>query len=86
MSAVAAAQELVDALTDARAAAWKRGRGAASLETELELAWQNLRKAKAEAENGGTEEIIRRARVERELEKLMLQDEELPESVPSVEP
>lgn len=86
MSDVHSAQETLDRLLDERRRAWRLGIGTGGMEGAVDEAWANLRAAKAEATNGNTAEIIRRARVEREIEKLMLQDDEEPETTVDVDP
>ena len=63
-------QERIDRLVQERQALWAQGRPAGSLSDELEKAYDERRREMAAQQHGAAAEIIRRARVERELEKL----------------
>lgn len=66
--------ELIDQLTEERRAAWRRGEPARELSSRIEVAWADLRRIRAEQEHGPSLDIVQRARVERELEKLMAEE------------
>jgi hypothetical protein len=61
---------LIEDLTKQRQRAWSLGIGAADLTTQLERLYDRLRRERAAQVNGTTAEITRRARIERELERL----------------
>lgn len=72
MSRLRDVQRKIDRATDARARAW-RDRDpveAARLTARIEELYADLRLARARAQNGDPSNIVRRARVEREIEKL----------------
>jgi hypothetical protein len=64
----------IEALTEERRYRWRRGMGVKAISAELERTWAELRRLRAEEINGPTADIINRARVERELEKLMAEE------------
>lgn len=64
-------EQLIDQLTEERRLAWRRGEPARALTALIDEAWADLRRSRAESQHGITADIIQRARVERELEKLM---------------
>lgn len=64
----------IESLTDERRLRWARGLPTAGISAELETAWANLRRLRAEEQHGPTAAIITQARVERELEKLMAEE------------
>ena len=63
-------QELIDDLTELRSERWRLGLPAGELSQQLDDAYDRLRRERAAAINGSAVEIAKRARVERELEKL----------------
>ena len=67
--------ERIERLVDERQAAWRAGRPTGSIAEELEKAYDERRRAQAQAVHGPRELIERRARVERELEKLAAEEE-----------
>lgn len=69
-------QDRIDRLVKARQDRWLAGKPAGSLSEEIEKAYDERRREQAAQEHGTAEAIIRRARVEREIEKLMGSDDE----------
>jgi hypothetical protein len=62
----------IEMLTAGRSAARRAGKAdaARSMQAELDEAWDLLRRRRAQQAHGPADAIIKRARVERELEKL----------------
>jgi hypothetical protein len=61
----------IEVLTEERRRRYAHRQPANGIAKELEQTWEELRRARAISVNGSYEEIHQRARVERELEKLM---------------
>lgn len=61
----------IEALTDERSFRRRTKRPVNGIQEELDSTWDELRRARAARVYGTSEEIARRARVEREIEKLM---------------
>lgn len=66
----------IESLVAKRQACWREGTPATSVEEELAKAYDKLRRSQAAGLHGSPDEILRQARVERQLEKLMSSDEE----------
>jgi hypothetical protein len=71
------ARTRIDELVEQRRQAWAAGQPAATLEKQLHEAWDQHRAEVAATRNGSTAAIIARARIERELEKLMTGEDEV---------
>ena len=61
----------IESLTDERRERWRRNLPVNGLAEELDAAWTELRYLRSVAVNGPAADIVKQARVERELEKLM---------------
>jgi hypothetical protein len=61
----------IEALTDERRVRWQQGLPAGPITDQINAAWDELRRMRAVQQHGTTESIVQRARIERELEKLM---------------
>lgn len=64
----------IEALVAERAERWRMRKPVNGITEALEEAWADRRRVEAEARNGQAQVVIARARVERELEKLMNAD------------
>ena len=60
----------IDELVARRSDLWRRGLPAGDVSLRLEAAYDKLRRERAARSHGSQDEILSRARVERELEKL----------------
>ena len=63
-------QAEIDACLKARKEAWSKGAPTKEISQKLAELYEDLRLAKAERKNGDRSSIIKRARIDRELEKL----------------
>lgn len=70
----------IEELVEKRRQLWSQGMPAADVEAALEGLWEEARKERAEMAHGPTARIMASARIERELEKLMTQDDSEVES------
>ena len=64
----------IEALTDERVRRWRHNQPVKGIAEELEMSYDALRRLRAVRKFGTTEKIIKQARVERELEKLMAEE------------
>lgn len=64
----------IEVLTDERRRRYARREPVNGIAEELDAAWSQLRLARAVRQHGAFESIVARARVERELEKLVNDD------------
>ena len=65
----------IETLVAKRQECWRAGTPATSVEEELTKAYDSLRRSQAAGLHGTPDEILRQARVERQLEMLMGSDE-----------
>lgn len=65
----------IESLVAKRQECWREGTPATSVEEELAKAYDELRRSKAAGLHGSPDEILRQARVERQLEMLMGSDD-----------
>lgn len=65
----------IEALTDERRRCYARRQPVNGIAEELDQAWAQLRLARAVRQHGAFDSIVARARVERELEKLINDDD-----------
>lgn len=63
-------KQRIEQLTEQRQLCWRRGLPVNGIAAELEECWAELRRIQAEERYGTAAEIVARARVERELEKI----------------
>lgn len=61
----------IEDLVKSRQAAWRAGQPAGGISAQIDAAYAELRGTVARASHGSPDEIIKRARTERELERLM---------------